>query len=446
MNKLAHSISSSVARSGPGRIKQLIQFALYQVGPICIVISTLLIWPALGRFLSPATVGDLSLILATMSLLSPVLCCGAHLYVANRLASAEMQARLPEVQTAAVLSLGLYGLSIVASASGLLLDWPMVQISVALASANAAYMVASGVMRGANQAWQFALISFVIQVVGLAALGFAFLVSDSFRLGVAAYIILIALPVSMQWKLLRVHVGKFNLPAVVGVLRLSVNLVPHLLLSVALLMAMRIVVSVRLGSEEVAYYTFAALLIGGTLTVASSLDAHWSIRAQSSLSPEAMRVVLQKNQMRCQVLLLLASLMMVTFLVVVLKVWLPSGYDHRSVMLAVLLGLPAAAMQSVADGRSALLVWSGRPGRISVSTAAGTFVTLGTAYVLLPVFGWPIAGVCISLGTALRMFCSILLARYVHPQSAVGFQTLLMVSIQILAAIALVVFFLMGVV
>lgn len=376
-------------------------FLLYQAGPVSVLVTSGLVWPLLGRLANREVIGDLSMQLAAANLMAPALSLGLGHYLANRLSFMEGRTALAELRAARIVSTSLYALGALGAGYGLVFGGGVACASVALSSATAIYLLSTGVLRGLNKPSLFAALTLFIQVAALLAFG---LISSygGLALGSASYVLLSAFPMSVTWLHSRTRGAGVPRSDVSFAVVASARLVPHLVLAVAMLLLMRLLVGMQLGSAAAGNYMFASLLIGGSLTIGASLDAHWSARAQSAQGMRDLVGRLTGNQARIQAMLFTVSLAVLVFLIFALDRWLPPGYERNGLILAVALGMPAATLQAAADGRSALLMWEGRTGRISVSTAVGALVTTGLALVLLPLAGWTIAGLCISLGLLAR--------------------------------------------
>lgn len=413
------------------------RFFLFQSGPIAIGITTLLVWPFLGNILNKDLFGQLSLQLAISSVLAPGLCLGASLYLANRLSTDPDANHSAEKKTAVCLSAVLFTLAILVSCVALAWGPANILLPLSLSSVNAAYLITSGVMRGLDRPAEFAAHTFLVQIAGLLTLGTVAKLTNSLQTAVLAYSIVISVPVISQYFMLRKVSKKTKLKATIPVMRKSLGLVPHLVLAVALLMMMRIIVSFLLGNVAVANYTFAALIIGGTLTIAASLDAHWSVRAQSSSSIDTLVIQLRNNQTKIHSILLVICTLVVVFLFFGLDLWLPPAYENAPVVWAVILALPAAPMQAIADGRAAILLYLDRSRAVSAATALGAAVTFICAIVVLPFFGWPAAGVCITAGMLARMLATIFLASRFTQGQSIGRAARIMLGIQLSSTCAL---------
>ncbi|WP_426996760.1 hypothetical protein [Pseudarthrobacter sp. N5] len=344
-----------------------------------------------------------------------------------------------EAQTAVILASALYATAVIFACGSFLAGPAEIQASIALSCALGAYLVTTGVARGINRPVTFAASMFLVQVCGLVALGMTTAVHQSLREGMLVYILIIGIPVCTLYWVLRNSLTRVTWHGIFGVLRKSSGLVPHLVLAVAMLMMIRILVSIRLGNDAVANYTFASLVIGGSITIAASLDAHWSVRAQASKSIDILQSALRRNQTKTQLLLMITSIGIALFLLLILDPWLPGGYDRNAVITAVLFALPGASLQAVADGRAAVLMWINRPALISVSTALGTFSTMLLAYYLMPIYGWPSVGLCLTTGLAVRAFTTIVMARKFSAGSTVGAVNLVFLLAQFLFASTLIV-------
>lgn len=419
------------------RFGALSQFVLYQSGMLSVVVTTLFVWPLIGRILDQGALGSISFHLAVASILAPALCLGSNLYLANRMASGRSSSIATEVRTAIILTASLYSVSLLTSIISLAVPPSDVLISISLSCATSAYLVTSGVMRGIDRPGPFALFVFSVQVLGLLGLGLVTASTGELRGGVLVYVLMIGTPVVVQHAMLKEHMAYVAPWSMMRALTKSASLVPHLVLAVALLMMMRVLVSVRLGSEAAANYMFASLIIGGSITIGASLDAHWSVRAQVSTTAHSLTRLLSRNQNRTQLILLTVSAALALFLTFALDVWLPVGYDRTGMKVAVVCALPAASLQAIADGRAAVLMWLGRPGLVSVGTALGTSVTIALAFLLLPLCGWQVIGLVLPLGLSVRAIMTALFARRVCPQSHLGLLPLFLLFAQIMLALAL---------
>lgn len=412
------------------RISKIKTFALYQSGTLCIIVTTLLVWPFLGRVLSQGELGRISLILAIASIAAPALAVGTHLYLANKISSGHSLCSPAEARTAVYLTSVLYLIGILASSGSYLVTEPGILLPAALSFATAAYLVTAGVMRGIDRPTVFALSVLAVQVLGLLGLGLAVSMTEDLRAGVSFYVAMIAVPVTLQFALLGDRQRTVPWILVLRTLAASSKLVPHLVLAVALLTMMRVLVALQLGDEAAANYTFAALIIGGSITIGASLDAHWSVRSQSASSDAALDSILRRNQIKTQVILLVASVAVACFLYIGLPIWLPRGYDSQGILLTVLCALPAASLQAIADGRAAVLMWKDRAGLVSASTALGTGVTILLSYLLLPIFGWQAIGFALTTGMALRTLSTALSVRLTTPASRIGRRNFIILAAQ----------------
>lgn len=400
------------------------------------MVTTLLVWPFLGRILSQSELGEISFYLAIASILAPALALGAHLYLANKLAATRSESSFVESQTAFLLTSALYLFALAALGVELLTDDRSPMLPLSLSCASAAYLVTAGVSRGENRPAVFGASALAVQVFGLMGLGFVTAETHELRYGVFVYVLVIAVPVILQYRLLRGRLRPGQWAHVRRTLRSAVRLVPHLVLVVALLTMMRVLVALQLGHEAAADYTFASLIIGGSITIGASLDAHWSVRAQAASSIEALNHELLRNQAKTQLLLVITSMGVIGFLFVGLPLWLPDGYNSGGIVFAVLCALPAASLQAIADGRAAVHMWIDKPGLVSSSTAVGTFITILLAFFLLPYFGWPVLGLVLTAGFFFRAVAAAGFARVENPEGRIGSKNIMFVASQFILATA----------
>lgn len=412
-------------------------FVMFQSGPFAVGITTLFVWPFLGNVMTKELLGSLSLALAVSSIASPALAGGLHLLLANRLASSRSQFTLTDARVAKYATSLLFVLAILTSAASQIFDIQSILPGLALSCATGTYLLASGIMRGANKPITFAFITVATQILGLLVLGFVAAFSKSLITGITAYIPVVSISLFAVHIILR-RWSFTAAPAALGrVIADGFRLVPHLVLAVALLMIMRVLVNYLFGHAALAEYTFASLVIGGMLTAASSLDAHWSVRAQHAGTEPGLTLLLRRNQTRIQGSLALLSILVVCFVYFYLPVWLPANYNNSLVAMTVFLAIPAASFQAYADGRSALFMWKNRPGLISMSTAIGTSVAIILALFLLPNFGWVLAGACITAGAVVRAIFAEGMARRIgsHRRRSAG--VVLFLTFQLLLTLIL---------
>lgn len=339
---------------------------------------------------------------ATSSLLAPALSLGLSHYLANRLALSSNLSRAAELKATRVLANILYGIALIGVCAGLLAHETVFCVAIAISAPTAVFLLCSSLLRGLNFPKTFATLTVFVQVIALLCLGLTVSVGNNILLGAAVFVGMSAAPLLVVNILARNPRGSATPAEVSRVLTLAATLVPHLVMAVATMLLMRLLVGIALGTAAAANYMFASLLIGGSLTIGASLDAHWSTRAQAATTLSQLSQILERNQARIQTSLLLVSLAATIFILAALNVWLPSSYDRRGVVVTVALGMSAAAFQAAADGRSALLMWLGKTFQISVATAAGGLSTLGLALLVLPLNGWQVAGLCIAAGMAVR--------------------------------------------
>lgn len=376
-------------------------FVLYQAGPMAVAGTTLVVWPLLGRVLPPADVGTLSGLLAIVSICAPVITFGLHLHLANRLARNPNRSAGSDGAVGAYWGRGLLGLAAL-GVIGMLI-WPgnPVWQLTGITAATGATMIVLGVNRGLNRPWTYAMLTVGAQFLALLGLTLGGVATGSLQKALVAYVLLLMATAGIGLALRREKLETSRSDRL-HVLAGSFRLVPHLVLAVATLLLTRLVVGAIQGPSSLAAFQYAALIIGGLTTVGASLDAHWSVRAQETSSPSELTTVLARNLR----LMLLAGLLLIATVVVfsstLLAVWLPPGYAVGAVRNAVFLSLTAGIFQALADNRSAGLMWHGRGGVVSVCTALGVAVTLGTSVLLVEVFGWQGAGLAIALGTATR--------------------------------------------
>lgn len=424
------------ARSLRSEAGRAVRFLLYQAGPVSTLITSLLVWPVLGRELSKTGVGQLSSTLAMASIAAPALCLGLNLYVANRLSNEPGRAGLIEGKLSHAITKILIVSGVLACLVGMLAD--SVGFSVAgIALGSGAFLLVSGTLRGLNRAWSFGSYTFLIQVLALLALGLLFAATGGLAVPALSYVLIIGTGALFSY----LAVGRASRMAewsgAIVLLRSALRLVPHLILAVALLMAMRILVAGEAGQQALAGYQYASLLIGGVVTVAASLDAHWSIRAQRAESLDALLAILERNQLWIQLCSIVSMVLVVIFSFGVLSVWLPPGYPEEAIRITVLLAIPAGALQAYADGRSAVVMWAGRNGGVSISTTLGVVSALGIAAVLIPLWGWTVCGAAISVGALIRAIAICLFSRPLASRATFSLMPTALAMVQLVVSVAL---------
>lgn len=426
-----------LAQGSPKRTRGRLRFFLYQSGPLATGVTSLLVWPFLGHIISKAMLGELSTALAFSSIIAPALGLGLHLFLANKLAGNESGRTGLAGKIGFAVSSALYTMAVLSSVLAFAVPqagpgW----IIVALSFGSAAFLLTSGMVRGLDAPYVFSAFTLVVQIGGLAVLGVVSGAKRDLAVGVVWYIAIIGLGLIAQYFMVWRTSDHKSWAGGGRLIGNAVRLVPHLVLAVASLMMMRILVGFQSGAESLASYHYASLLIGGTVTVAASLDAHWSVRAQSASSMAAVQSLLERNQLRIQLSLVFATTGVLLFCGLALPLWLPPGYDSRPIALTVILALPAAALQAYADGRAALAMWMNRNGLVSSSTAIGVIVSLGVAVVLIPVLGWPVVGVAITIGALLRAISICWGTWLIARTFTFSWKANILVGIQSLAAVA----------
>ncbi|BAS16356.1 hypothetical protein AHiyo8_46590 [Arthrobacter sp. Hiyo8] len=71
---------------------------------------------------------------------------------------------------------------------------------------------------------------------------------------------------------------------------------------------------------------------------------------------------------------------------------------------------------------------------MSIATMVGAVTTLIMAYTLLPIYSWPVAGLCVTAGMFSRMVAVNVFARQIFRTNTVGALGAAMVMVQILYA------------
>ncbi|WP_144757205.1 lipopolysaccharide biosynthesis protein [Curtobacterium pusillum] len=377
--------------------------------------TTLLVWPLLGRLLAPASVGQLSGVLAFSSILAPVVTLGAHLHVANRLAREPMRAGAADGRLVRFLLVVLIAVAVV-SVVGLAVTngSPVLRVS-AVVAATGCSILGLGVVRGLNRAGLYAAVTIWSQFLALLLLSAVAGITGSLDAGLTVYVVALILGATVVAPLVKHQpdAGVSESPRQIGFQ--SVGLVPHLVLAVATLLLARIIVGLVTGPVGLAGFQYASLLIGGVTTIGASLDAHWSTRAQVAASVTELRSLLNRNLVRIQVVLVAVAIGVVVFIFVLLPLWLPPSYDASAVRLAVLVSLSAGSFQALADNRAAALMWLGRSGAVSAGTTVGVVIASVSCFLLVTAFGWEAAGAAIALGTASRALVTSVLLRRAEP-------------------------------
>lgn len=391
----------------PGR---LLQFAAFQSGPVALAATALLVWPILGRLMEPSDIGRISGALAVASIAAPACTFGVHQHVPNLIARHGSRTKaVRELAISRVAALLWTVVSLLAAAVSGVSGSPAAATAAVVAAAASSIIVA-GTARGAADPCWYAIATVVVQIGGLLALGLTFAETRSLSLATVAYASVLAVPAFVQ--ALR-YSGPLRVPRpfLHGVLQSSLGLVPHLVLAVALMMAMRLLVQVERGNAALGHYQYAALLIGAVTTLASSLDAQWSTAAQGMGTAAGVDQYLRRKQQHLQAFLLATCALVALFGMVALPLWLPEGYDVRPIRVALACALPAAALQAVADMLSARAMWAGQNRVVSGATAISVAIALVFAAFAIESVGWEMAGLAITVGAGSRTFALAVLSR-----------------------------------
>ncbi|WP_157510053.1 lipopolysaccharide biosynthesis protein [Frondihabitans sp. Leaf304] len=374
-------------------------FLAFQAGTASVGITALFVWPWIGRQISQSELGTISGCLAVASIAAPLLTMALHLTLANHFSHDPGSKRNTEGRVAFSWTLGLAATSIILSLANY--SGVLVIDVVALSAASAVSLMVTGTTRGLNAPGAFALATFVSQIGGLIVLGFGLAVG-SLHVGVVLYVLFSAVGLIIQTVLVGQNPFRRNYEGALALLRRSSRLVPHLILAVVLLMTMRLLVGAIEGPSALGQFQYASLLIGAVTTFASTLDAHWSVRAQAERTSEGLSQRLSEQQTRVQMTLVVVTLVSVAFCAFGLRFWLPSGYPIDSIRLAVLLALPAGAFQAFADGKAAFAMWHSANGMVSRSTVIGVASALLSGLFLVSLGGWPLVGLALLIGSVIR--------------------------------------------
>lgn len=418
-------------------LRQMVRVCAYQAGPISSAVSAALVWSALARWINKDTLGDISYALAAANTLAPALSLGLSIHLAMSLARTGPIKGNTELRVAFVVSATLVVLSL--SASGISLAHPSISPILAISLATASVSIALGALRGIDAPYTFAFVTVGLQLFALAALGAVVAVSGSIALGSASYAASCALIsiAGLRRLATRVRVRTIG-TALHRVLIQSVQYIPHLVLSVALVMGLRILVGVIRGPSELAEFQFSSLIIGGVLTIASSLDAHLSVRVQESQSLNNLYHRLRSNHRKMQSAIGAASIMIALIYVSGgIRWWIPAEYDNRAIMTAVALALPAGAAQVAADVGAAGAVWIGKRAVISLATVAAAGSSLALCAIFVAEIGWTFSGLALSVGSLARLLCLWLFTRRDILWKYWGLEGLLFISGQAILSIGL---------
>ena len=390
------------------RSRKTLRFFAFQSGSLTLLITTFSIWPLLGKSLSLDLFGQLVLAISISSILSPVLSLGLGISLSYFGREQNQAARKGLVQLASVwvsglalLALGFFGASFFQFGSSFLYWVTILTISGSIV------LITSGALRVLDNPTPFFVVTLISALLGLSVLLTApDLVgkSDSIFVGFAASSIF-ALIATYSFKALPIpKIHETNLgwsTALSGSLLLGL----HQLMAVSLLLGVRVIVGVASGSTALASFIFCALLVGGGLTVGSTLDGYWSIESQRAKTLVQLRIYLRNVQSKIQWILFGLAVIVSVFWATLRDLWLPPGVDVEQIGLAIGFGLPAWGLQAFSDSSSAYLLWQKKRLIVSISTTISVVTTFSLCLVLVPLLGFASATLALTLGMLTRYLC-----------------------------------------
>jgi O-antigen/teichoic acid export membrane protein len=390
------------------RSRKTLRFFAFQSGSLTLLITTFSIWPLLGKSLSLDLFGQLVLAISISSILSPVLSLGLGISLSYFGREQNQAARKGLVQLASVwvsglalLALGFFGASFFQFGSSFLYWVTILTISGSIV------LITSGALRVLDNPTPFFVVTLISALLGLSVLLTApDLVgkSDSIFVGFAASSIF-ALIATYSFKALPIpKIHETNLgwsTALSGSLLLGL----HQLMAVSLLLGVRVIVGVASGSTALASFIFCALLVGGGLTVGSTLDGYWSIESQRAKTLAQLKIYLQNVQSKIQWILFGLAVIVSVFWATLRDVWLPPGVDVEQIGMAIGFGLPAWGLQAFSDSSSAYLLWQKRRFIVSISTTISVVITFSLCLLLVPLLGIASATLALTLGMLTRSLC-----------------------------------------
>jgi O-antigen/teichoic acid export membrane protein len=392
--------------------RKTLRFFAFQSGSLTLLITTFFIWPLLGKSLSLDLFGQLALAISISSILSPVLSLGLGISLSYYGREEKQTARKGLAQLASVWVSGLALLTLgIFSASFFQFGSSFVFWVTILTISGSVILITSGALRVLDNPRPFFVVTSISSLLGLTVLmtdpGLVGK-SDSIFVGFAASSIFAliatyffkALPIP---KFRETHLGWFT--TLSGSLLLGL----HQLMAVSLLLGVRVIVGVVSGSTALASFIFCALLVGGGLTVGSTLDGYWSIESQRAETLDQLKIFLKNVQSKIQWILFGVAVIVSIFWATLRDQWLPPGVNEVQIGLAIGLGLPAWGLQAFSDSRTSCLLWQKRRFIVSISTAISVVITFSLCLLLLPFLGIAAATLSLTLGMLARYICLLIL-------------------------------------
>jgi hypothetical protein len=391
------------------RVKPQLRVALYQAGLASAGVNALLLWPIFGNRVAPYDLGRFATSLAIVAVMAPGFSLGLNVFALRNATGAD--GVLHRSAQSAVGLLGMLYLVIctILLPVGLLLGSSNLLI-VSSALSSAATINAVALARAQDRMIGFAIATIVAQT---GTLGIALLImAESQPLAVALgawTVVNFAVAIGLTRATGSHQLAWQGWPPMRLALRLGIPVIPHLVLSVAIVNGVRAVVGLVIGYDAAAVFQFASIAAGLGLTVIISFAGHETTEVLRETSTPGIRNQLQRSGLR---LALLSGILVAATVVMSgepLARWLPTSIDVNSVRAAVFLTLPAIPFQAVGDLVGVRHLADGRTWALSLGTLLGCLAMAVTVILAGAILGAAAGGLAISVGTAVRGTATILL-------------------------------------
>jgi O-antigen/teichoic acid export membrane protein len=390
------------------------EFISTQSGMLFVFLNAVFLWPLLGSQLSAEDFGKIVFVLSITSLAGPIITFGLGISLSYHSLNPNSRVLRPIKHLASISTLVLTGLITVVFALQFVLAESYFLWIAVIALSSSISLISVGATRNAKNPLTFALTNFFSSFVGFGLMTLSFAVYDSFALASIGYFIsslflaaLVFSNKSLSWPNSQLP---FEKPQFSEAVKLSMSLAIHQSVSVGMILGIRVIVGITLGDKALGEFLFSALILGTGLTVLSSLDAFWSVRAQRASSISA---ILERQSSaltrgsQAVVILSVGSLVALHFLG---DFWIPLKFQNSEVMLLVVFGMFSWIFQVLADSRASILIWLGKGSLVAAATTTGLVVLVISSCLLLPKFGLVAAALSMSFGAFTRAM--ILVAGY----------------------------------
>lgn len=409
----------------------------FSVGLLCAAVNALLLWPVLARFMSPSQLGAFASALAAAGLFAPILTGGVHVVVLRDSAIGPGPERDGAERITSMLMIALttsaIALSTLAFWSGSLV-WA---VSVAVVS-NAAALLSLSLSRGLDRAGSFALQTLTAQTLGVGSAGALLAITKSLTEALLLAGAVVLTPSAVETA--RLAGGRFSWMHARGelrvALRLSLPLVPHLVLLLVPIQGIRLLVAVAQGTEAAALFQFAAVAGGLSITTIITVFAYFSRELYAAPAVEFAMLVRRASN-RLSALAGIIALLIAIGSLTVLSRWLPAAYPVQPVLLAIACLLPAGPLQAIGDIQSAVAMRARQPQSISPATASGALAATVVVLSLGESVGVAAGGMAVTIGLLFRAVVAITLVSRQGLSPVVTRTSLLLLGLTVVVAVVL---------